>query len=243
MTHQRSLVDTIGTAIVSGDPPKGTVLNIEALSREHGVSRSVTREALRILETLGMIVARQRVGITVLGREQWQLLDPRVIAWRSHADDAQTQLRELMQLRTIIEPAAAELAAVQGTDEQLTAIVRAAEEMTTTYRDRRVAAFTRADLDFHSAIVAAASSSVLTQLSDTVLAALRLRYSGSVPVFDEEGERALAIHVQLADALASRDATAAAGLTRTLVDHTRGRLEEPTERPEDAATAPSDHDS
>ena len=82
MTHQRSLVDTIGTAIVRGDPPKGTVLSIETLTREHGVSRSVVREALRILETLGMIVARQRVGITVLGREHWQLLDPWVIAWR-----------------------------------------------------------------------------------------------------------------------------------------------------------------
>lgn len=238
MTHQRSLVDTIGTAIVRGDPPKGTVLNIEALCQEYGVSRSVTREALRILETLGMIVARQRVGITVLGRERWQLLDPRVIAWRSHADDAQTQLHELMQLRTIIEPAAAELAAAQGTEEQLSAIVRAAAEMTTNYRDRRVVAFTRADLDFHSAIVAAASSSVLTQLSDTVLAALRLRYSGSVPVFDEEGERALMIHVQLADALASRDAATAASLTRTLVDHTRGRLEEPTGEPDTSVTAP-----
>ncbi|PPF19035.1 FadR/GntR family transcriptional regulator [Rathayibacter sp. AY1A7] len=237
MTHQRSLVDTIGTAIVGGDPPTGTVLNIETLTREHGVSRSVIREALRILETLGMIVARQRVGITVLGREHWQLLDPRVIAWRSHTDDAQIQLRELMQLRTIIEPAAAELAAVQGTEEQLTAIVRAAEEMTATYRDRRVAAFTRADLDFHSAIVVAASSSVLAQLSDTVLAALRLRYSGSVPVFDEEGERALAIHVRLADALTAHDAGAAVGLTRALVDQTRGRLEEPVEHPDDAVAA------
>jgi len=243
MTHQHSLVDTIGTAIVSGDPPAGTVLNIEALCRDYGVSRSVIREALRILETLGMIVARQRVGITVLGREQWQLLDPRVIAWRSHADDAQTQLRELMQLRTIIEPAAAELAAEHGTEEQLTAILRAAEEMTATYRDRRVAAFTQADLDFHSAIVVAASSSVLAQLSDTVLAALRLRYSGSVPVFDEEGERAVTLHVQLADALAARDGAAAAGLTRMLVDQTRGRLEEIIEGADGAVTAPSGHDS
>ncbi|QHC58747.1 FCD domain-containing protein [Rathayibacter sp. VKM Ac-2760] len=239
MTRQRTLVDTVGTAVVRGDLPAGTVLGIEALAREHGVSRSVIREALRILETLGMIVARQRVGITVLGREHWQLLDPRVIAWRSHADDAQTQLRELMQLRTILEPAAAELATAQGTDEQLSAIVRAAEEMTATYRDRRVAAFARADLDFHSAIVAAASSSVLAQLSDTVLAALRLRYSGSVPVFGAEGERALALHVRLADALAARDAAAAVDLTRALVDQTRGRLEEPVEHPDDAVAATS----
>ncbi|KQP54716.1 FadR/GntR family transcriptional regulator [Agreia sp. Leaf283] len=243
MTHQRSLVDTIGTAIVSGALREGTVLNIEALTRDHGVSRSVIREALRILETLGMIVARQRVGITVLGREQWHLLDPRIIAWRSHADDAQVQLRELMQLRSIIEPAAAELAAGQGTEEQLSAVVRAAEEMTVAYRDRRVAEFTRADLDFHSALVTAASSSVLAQLSDTVLAALRLRYSGSVPVFDEEGERALAIHVQLADALASRDAAAAVALTRVLVDQTRDRLGEKAERTGEAASATADNES
>ncbi|QHC57345.1 FCD domain-containing protein [Rathayibacter sp. VKM Ac-2760] len=243
MTRQRTLVDTVGTAVVRGDLPAGTVLGIEALAREHGVSRSVIREALRILETLGMIVARQRVGITVLGREHWQLLDPRVIAWRSHADDAQTQLRELMQLRSILEPAAAELAVAQGTEEQLTAIVRAAEEMTATYRDRRVAAFARADLDFHSAIVAAASSSVLAQLSDTVLAALRLRYSGSVPVFGEEGERALALHVRLADALAARDAAAAVDLTRALVDQTRGRLEDSAAQADDADAATAADDS
>ncbi|TWX36221.1 FadR family transcriptional regulator [Frigoribacterium sp. ACAM 257] len=231
MTHRRSLDEILGTAIVGGELQTGTVLKIQALSVEHGVSRSVIRETLRILETLGMVVARQRVGITVLGREHWRLLDPRVIAWRSHADDAQTQLHELMQLRGILEPAAAELAARQGTHEQLAAVVRAAREMTTTYRDRRVAPFAQADLDFHSAIVAAASSSVLAQLADTVLAALLLRYSGSVPVFDEEGERAVALHVRIADALASRDAAVAADLTRTLVDHTRGRVEETAAAP------------
>lgn len=237
MTHRRSLDEVLGTAIVGGELPAGTVLKIQALSRVHGVSRSVIREALRILETLGMVVARQRVGITVLGREHWRLLDPRVIAWRSHADDAQTQLHELMQLRSILEPAAAELAATQGTDEQLAAVVRAAKDMSTTYRDRRVAAFTRADLDFHSAIVAAASSTVLAQLSDTVLAALLLRYSGSVPVFDDDGERAVELHVQIADALASRDAVVAAGLTHTLVDQTRDRLAETGGRADDAVTA------
>ena len=243
MTHRRSLDEVLGTAVVSGELPARTVLKIQALSVEHGVSRSVIREALRILETLGMVVARQRVGITVLGREHWRLLDPRVIAWRSRADDAQTQLHELMQLRAIIEPAAAELAARQGTEEQLAAIARAADELTTTYRDGRAAAFAQADLDFHAAIVAAASSSVLAQLSDTVLAALRLRYSGSVPVFDDEGERALGLHLQLAGALASRDAPAAAGFTRGLVSHTRRRLEEIPERTADVVTSTSGHDS
>lgn len=243
MTHRRSLDEILGTAIVGGELQAGTVLKIQALSVEHGVSRSVIREALRILETLGMVVARQRVGITILGREHWRLLDPQVIAWRSHADDAHTQLHELMQLRSILEPAAAELASRQGTEEQLAAIARAADEMTTTYRDRRAAAFAQADLDFHSAIVAAASSSVLAQLSDTVLAALRLRYSGSVPVFDDEGERAVGIHVQLADALASRDAAAAADLTRTLVDQTRGRLDEIPDHTGDAVAVSPGHDS
>lgn len=243
MNHQRSLVDTIGTAIVSGEPPAGTVLNIEALCHEYSVSRSVIREALRILETRGMMVARQRVGITVLGREHWQLLDPQVIAWRSLADDAKTQLFELMQLRMIIEPAAAELAAEQGTEAQLSAIVGLAQEMTTTYRHGHIGAFTRADLDFHSAIVVATSSSVLAQLSDTVIAALRLRYSGSVPVFDEDGEQALKIHVQLSHALAARDAATAASLTRTLVARTRGRLEETTENTENAIQASSGLDS
>jgi DNA-binding FadR family transcriptional regulator len=243
MTRQRSLVDTIGTAIARGDPPAGTVLSIDALYREYGVSRSVVREALRIVETLGMIVARQRVGITVLGHEHWQLLDPRVIAWRAQAHDAQTQLRELMQLRMIIEPAAAELAAAQGSEEQLGIIVRSAEEMTATYRDRDAPAFAQADLDFHSAIVAAASSSVLAQLSDTVLAALRLRYSASAPVFDEEGELALETHVQLSHALAARDAQAAADLTRTLVARTRGRLDETGEQTVTVITATPDRDA
>ena len=72
-----SLLTALGTAIVSGKYPPGQVLTLDGVSAEHGVSRSVAREAIRVLESMGMVESRRRVGITIQAAEKWNVFDPR----------------------------------------------------------------------------------------------------------------------------------------------------------------------
>ena len=105
-----SLLTAIGSEIVSGTLPSGDVITLDGVSATHGVSRSVAREAIRVLESMGMVSSRRRVGITIQPAEQWNVFDPRVIRWRLDSGDRAAQLVSLSELRRGFEPAAAALA-------------------------------------------------------------------------------------------------------------------------------------
>ena len=72
---------------MSGRLAPGQVLDLDGVSAEHGVSRSVAREAIRVLESMGMVASRRRVGITIQPAVQWNMFDPRLIRWRLGAGD------------------------------------------------------------------------------------------------------------------------------------------------------------
>ena len=67
----------LGAAIVSGEYQPGQVLTLDGVSAEHGLSRSVAREAIRVLESMGMVESRRRVGLTIRGADKWNVFDPR----------------------------------------------------------------------------------------------------------------------------------------------------------------------
>lgn len=102
-----NLLSTLGTGIVSGELAADQVLTLERLSAEHEVSRSVAREAIRVLESMGMVESRRRVGITVQPSRKWNVFDPRLIRWRLQAGDRTALLASLSELRRGFEPAAA----------------------------------------------------------------------------------------------------------------------------------------
>src|SRR5688500_19732260 len=80
----QSLVQKLGSSIVRGDLPAGKPLPIEAeLGKKFGASRTVMREAVKILSTKGLIGQRPRVGTYVHPEEKWDLLDAEVLTWRS----------------------------------------------------------------------------------------------------------------------------------------------------------------
>ena len=107
-------VDLIGEAIVAGRYPEGGVIPPEPmLCEELGISRTVVRESIKSLIAKGLLVAGPKVGTRVLASEQWNWFDPDVVIWQSKAGLSREFLRDLQELRRIVEPAAVRLAAAR----------------------------------------------------------------------------------------------------------------------------------
>ncbi|WP_434176640.1 FadR/GntR family transcriptional regulator [Brachybacterium conglomeratum] len=103
----------LGEEIVGGVLPAGHVLSLAGIEKRFSLSRTVVREAVRVLESLGLVVSKRRVGVTVQPSSAWSVLSPQVIAWRLASDAREEQLRSLTQLRRAVEPAAARAAALR----------------------------------------------------------------------------------------------------------------------------------
>ena len=117
------VVQGIGRRIVRGELAAGEILPEQGeLSRMLGVSRTVIREATKVLAAKGLVESRSKRGTVVLPRSDWRLLDPDVLAWLSEAGLDPEFLRGMFEVRRIIEPAVARLAAERATPEELAAI-------------------------------------------------------------------------------------------------------------------------
>ena len=161
----------LGVAIASGDYLPGDTLEGEVeVSQRLNISRTAYREAIRILAAKGMVEARQRTGTRVLDRSHWHLLDPDVVAWAFEREPDGELLRSLLELRLIIEPEAAALAAERRTARELSRLGHALEEME---RHELVSEEGRlADQMFHSIVLEASGNAALTNLASTVQAAI-----------------------------------------------------------------------
>src|SRR6478609_6736668 len=107
-----SVVQRWGWDIVSGALPPGSRIVADDAATQLGVSRTVVREAVRVLESMGLLTVRRRVGITVLPPENWNPFDPNIIRWRLAGPDRLRHLQSLSELRSAVEPLAAGLADV-----------------------------------------------------------------------------------------------------------------------------------
>src|SRR5690625_3917079 len=111
------VVDVLGREIVNGDIEPGTIVYADQLCERLGVSRSVIREGVRTLSSMGLVEARPQVGTRVLPPEHWDLLNPYVVTWRGEGPGYVKQMKELLKLRLGIEHAAAGLAAERIDDD------------------------------------------------------------------------------------------------------------------------------
>lgn len=165
------MLDALGKAIVTGrfdDMPFPTESD---LAMQHKVSRSVTREAVKMLTAKGLVSARPRKGTSIRPTANWNLFDPDVLRWLLDRKFSLDLLRQFTELRIAIEPAAAALAARGATAEGLTGIFSG--------YDRMVAAEAgdddslEADIAFHIAILRASANPFYAQFQDVVTTALR----------------------------------------------------------------------
>jgi DNA-binding FadR family transcriptional regulator len=170
--HAR-IVGELGRLIVEGVLGDGQPLVPEELGRRFSASRTVVREALRVLESKGMVTARPRVGTWTLPPEAWDAIDPDVIAWRVGGPGGREHLRELLELRLAIEPQAARIAAQHRRPDELSAMATAYAQMADAVERDDGDAFRDADSRFHAALIRASGNTLIAQLQVPVVAALK----------------------------------------------------------------------
>jgi DNA-binding FadR family transcriptional regulator len=211
LTH--GMLDALGKAIVTGHYDAAAFPTEAELARQHAVSRSVTREAVKMLTAKGLLTARPRKGTSVQPRSCWNLFDPDVLRWLLERQFSLDLLRQFTELRIAIEPAAAALAARAANISQLEGI-RAGYE-------RMAAAITggddplEADIDFHIAILEATGNPFYRQFRDVVETALRtsIRFTNRF-----EGRTAsLPQHRDVLSAIEGRDAAGASAAMAMLI--------------------------
>lgn len=206
----------IGARIVSGRLLPGTVLDgeIEA-SAERNVSRSAYREAVRILVAKGLVQSRPKIGTRITDAAEWHLLDPDVLSWIFAEEPPQDLLVSLFELRKMVEPEAAALAAERRSARQLDGMRAMLQIMAreTLHTDRG----RQADHDFHAMLLLASNNPFLSSLSTSVTAAITWS-----TVFKDRTKRlrrdAVADHERVCDAIAARDAKGARETMIRLID-------------------------
>ena len=167
-----SVVDALGQKIVSGKLVPGEILPTEAeLSRRHGISRPSLREGLRALAQKGLVEARTRRGTAIKDKQHWNVLDPDVLRWYAAAPPDPGFLLDLLDVRTIFEPAAARLAAARASPDQILAIEDAFRAMSAAL-PHDVEGCCRHDLAFHERIIAATGNRLLVRFAATIRSAL-----------------------------------------------------------------------
>ena len=169
LTH--SLLDSLGKAIVTGGYDAAPFPTEAELARQHAVSRSVTREAVKMLTAKGLLTARPRKGTTVQPRGRWNLFDPDVLRWILERRFSLDLLRQFTELRVAIEPAAAALAARAAEAPGVTAIRAGFERMAAAEAGDDDPL--EADIAFHIAILEASANPFYRQFRDVVETALR----------------------------------------------------------------------
>ena len=213
-------VEELGGRILRGDLKPGEILPNEAeLGRELGASRTVVREAVKSLAAKGLLQPRTRTGTRVLESIHWNLLDLDVLGWRYAAMPRSQFFRELFEIRRMIEPAAAALAAERATGAHLEALEQAYLAMEAV--DHGSDAAIDADLRFHRAILAGSRNDLLLQMGGLISVGLLASFRISRRSYDA----GLPLHKRVFEAIRNRHPEPARENMAVLLSSTREFLE------------------
>jgi len=201
-TMHDHLLAQVGPRIVDGSLAAGSVLTLEQLSEEFGVSRTVSREVVQVLVSMRLVRSRRRHGVTILPATQWDMYDPAVIRWRLAGPDRPVALRQLTQLRSAVEPPAAAAAARNADDGQRHRIVELAAELERTGAAGNLTVFLEHDVEFHRLLLLASGNAMFAGLVEVVEAVLRGRTDHALmPPYPKPEARRL--HAVVAEAVAN----------------------------------------
>jgi GntR family galactonate operon transcriptional repressor len=217
MTKTKHLLrDSLARQIIDGTLKPNEILpNEPTLAREYGVSRTTIRDVLRSLEEKGLIERKTYVGTRVRSIHSWNLLDDEVLNWSCGVMSQRRFFSSLMELRMIIEPQAAALAAIRANDADLQAIQEAFAWMN--IGNQRIDP--EGDVAFHQGIIKASGNMFVAQFGGAVRAALyHTIYLSRKEAIDQAGS--LENHRQVLNAIENRDARGAYSIMIRILDGT-----------------------
>lgn len=220
-----AVVDILGRRIAAGDYAEGETLPVEQdLADSLEVGRNALREAVKVLSGKGLISTAPRSGTRIRQREDWNMLDPDVLRWHADPDIATEQfMLDLIEMRRIVEPRAAELAAARATREDIASIMSAVDAMAASEQDldQRI----EADMAFHSAILKASHNAVLNHFRYAIATYLKAHSRLGQAVSETDSKADLERHQQIAWAIASGKAKSAHNLTVAMLDMNRSHFD------------------
>jgi DNA-binding FadR family transcriptional regulator len=213
----------LGQQILHGDLAPGEILPSEtALGQEFGVSRTVLREAIKVLAAKGMVESKTKIGTRVRERDQWNMLDPDVLSWSLASHEAESYATGVSEMRHILEPAGAALAAERATPQQLRRIRAAYDAMAATGAD--LEAGIPHDLRFHQAILEATNNAFLASMGHVIESALAFSFKLSARE-PENKLHSLPLHKAVIDRIEARDPRGAQAAMLRLLETARGEIE------------------
>lgn len=230
--HER-VVDELGRRIVGGAWEPGHALPVEdLLAADIGVSRGALREAVKALVAKGMLRVRPRTGTRVLPPEHWNHLDRDVLRWKQ-AGDAAALLRDTGELRRIVEPEAARLAAVRAHPDDVRALYDALAAMEAAAAEPGRSGYIEADIAFHRALLDAGGNRLLGSLGRAIEIALEHSFVVSTQT-PGAVEASLPGHRAIVEAVAAGDPAAATAAVLAVVDAAEREIAQSPGLPRDA---------
>jgi len=213
LTYQ--LTHDLGNAIVKGKYKIGDGLPTEAeLCTEYDVSRSATREAVKMLSAKGLIVSRPKKGIRVLPESNWNMFDTDVLTWILSSNPSLSLLKSFTEVRAAIEPQAAALAATNATFEDIEEIEKALKRME--QAEIGLDDPLDADIAFHVAVLKASGNCFIMQLSDFISTALKVSIRYTNKAKGEDGD--IQKHADILNTIKSRNPDKAHCAVKTILD-------------------------
>ena len=214
---------SLGIRIVRGEFEPGTTVPPETeLAKEYGVSRPVIREGIRQLVSKGLLEARQKRGTVICPTQDWNYFDASVLGWLKEGGQIRNYLIALTEVRLMIEPQAASLAAERASQEQVDGLYQAIEMMVKS--EANSAKFLEADVVFHRSLLNASGNRILASILDTMETALR----ESVSVTNRPGAdngRSTKLHRAVVDQIAKKNSEGAHLAATTLLKDAQEALE------------------
>lgn len=234
----QQLTYELGKAIVQGKYKVDASFPTEAeLSSQYNISRSVTREAVKMLTAKGLICSRPRKGIRVQPVGQWNMFDSDMLNWILSAKPSLHLLKEFTQLRAAIEPEAVALAAAYARPEQLQALERALQRVESA--EAEVDDTLEADIEFHTRLLEASNNRFFIQFCDFIQAALRVNIACTNQLYLAKTVKVASVadHRVIYECIASGEAGRGRDRMRALFDESMNSIWEAIGASESAVSA------
>ena len=217
-------MEVLANRILAGEYPEGMTLDLPTLREELDVSLTALREALKVLTAKGMIDARQKRGTFVQPRTSWNMLDADVMRWHIASSNDPGLFDQLTEVRAVVEPAAARMAAERATDTDLAELAAALDLMASA---KSVDAAVAADIAFHRRLLLATHNDFLAQIAQII--AIGLAERDKFVHHANPSDDPVPSHRAVLDAVTARDPIAAERAMSDLVDKSIADLKRATQ--------------